>query len=168
MANILGLMVKNKLNWKKTIKIAPLGLISFSLLASLYLVQKQIVLNNRANEPRIETLNRELKKAAKPNILGLGEEKSVEELTAIAAERKEILKDEIQNNTDGFIDHTLDNETLNSLPGEISQKNLLEKNVEVKGSLIIEHFDDFENQKSKENYTIDTDGDYDHQNIHFI
>jgi hypothetical protein len=153
-------MTRKRLNWKMIVKIVPIGLISLSLFVSLYLVQKQITLNNRANEPRIETLNRELKKAAKPNIFNLGEEKSVEELTIIVAERKEILKEEVKNNPGEFINHTLDRETINSLPQEISRSNLLEKNIETSGTLVIEHFDDFENHQSEEIHTLCTDDNY--------
>jgi len=79
--------------------------------------------------------------------------KTLKEFIEVAKARKEILLKIAKANSLAFLQEVLPKEEKGKLPEEIQQ--YLEQEVTVEGELKIKHFDDFDNGKSENNYSLE-------------
>lgn len=113
-----------------------------AIIALTFTRQQPRTIKNRASESQIAQLTNQLLKVN--NTRSLRDDQKIQQLTAIAIQRKQLLLDEARKDPQAFLGHVLSKDQIESLSRELRDQKLIEEEQVVSGNLITTHRDDFE------------------------
>lgn len=125
-----------------------------AIIALTFTRQQPRTIKNRASESQIAQLTNQLLEIN--NTRGLRDDQKIQQLTAIATQRKQLLLEEAQRDPAAFLSHVLTNEQIESLPRELRDQKLIEEEQAIRGNLITTHRDDFEKKVALYEHRLET------------
>ncbi len=125
-----------------------------AIIALTFTRQQTRTIGNRAAESPITQLTNQLIEINSAR--GLQDDQKLQQLTAVAAQRKQLLLEEAQKDPESFLRHVLSTEQIESLPRELRDQTLIEEEQVVPGNLITTHRDDFEKKVALYEYRLVT------------
>lgn len=125
-----------------------------AIIALTFTRQQPRTIKNRASESQIAQLTNQLLEIN--NTRNLRDDQKIQQLTAIATQRKQLLLEEAQKDPAAFLSHVLTSEQIESLPRELRDQKLIEEEQAIRGNLITTHRDDFEKKVALYEHRLET------------
>lgn len=129
-------------------KVLPFFLLvsTVAIIALTFTRQQPRTIKNRASESQIAQLTNQLIEIN--NTRSLLDDQKLQQLTAVAAQRKELMLESAKKNPEEFLQNVLSSQESAALPSALREQNLIEEETDLVGTYFLQHKDDFKNKKA--------------------